>query len=102
MPPFAHLGVNLELLGAARMLRDDDFGPELIAVLHDPVNPSADLSIGDLVGEGFRRLFHHWKYRVDGNCSGLPSKALISGTARQLSFQCAKNKTRSGPITVSS
>ena len=37
MAPFVHLGVDLELLGAAGMLRNDDLRPALIEVLHDPI-----------------------------------------------------------------
>lgn len=37
MPPFVYLGVNSELLGAARVLRDDDLRPARVEILDDPV-----------------------------------------------------------------
>lgn len=46
----------------------------------------ADLSVGEVVGDNVRCLFHHWQFGADGGCRQIPASDQVPREARLFAF----------------
>lgn len=83
--------VGAEFLdGRVVVYRNEDGEPRILSAYCRHLG--ADLSVGEVAGDGVRCAFHHWRYGPDGACTEIPAGARrIPPQARLFSYPVAES-----------